>query len=232
MGMLSTQKHSPQMGFFSRLADQLNQKHPLYLLAHKINWPLFDEAFKKYYSEKMGAPAKPIRLMVSLLILKYVRPFQRLHTAHGAARYAQQTFNPQRIHQHFLQPDHIPNREHGKRHRIGEARRGVNGTRPGSSLTPTQHIRANDEIAVGIESFSRPDHVVPPAWPARFVANAGGMGVARESVGDEYCVRTQVVQLPPCFIGNFNRRKTGPAFERDTVELSQLRFNNHNEVSW
>jgi IS5 family transposase len=28
---------------------------------------------KKYYSEKMGAPAKPIRLMVSLFILKYVR---------------------------------------------------------------------------------------------------------------------------------------------------------------
>ena len=66
-------KHSPQMGFFSALADQLYQKHPLYLLAGKINWPVFDEAFKKYYSEKMGAPAKPIRLMVSLLILKYVR---------------------------------------------------------------------------------------------------------------------------------------------------------------
>ena len=61
------------MGFFSALADQLNQKHPLYLLAGKINWPVFDEAFKKYYSEKMCAPAKPIRLMVSLLILKYVR---------------------------------------------------------------------------------------------------------------------------------------------------------------
>src|SRR5665647_1130376 len=73
LGMLSTPKHSPQMGFFSALADQLNQKHPLYLLAGKINWPVFDQAFKKYYSEKTGAPAKPIRLMVSLLILKYVR---------------------------------------------------------------------------------------------------------------------------------------------------------------
>jgi len=50
--MLSTQKHSPQMGFFSALADQLYQKHPLYLLAGKINWLIFDAAFKKYYSEK------------------------------------------------------------------------------------------------------------------------------------------------------------------------------------
>ncbi len=72
LGMLSP-KNIAARWVFSGLADQLNQKHPLYLLADKINRPLFDEAFKKYYSEKMGAPAKPIRLMVSLLILKYVR---------------------------------------------------------------------------------------------------------------------------------------------------------------
>ena len=71
--MLSTQKHSPQLGLFPGLADQLNQKHPLYLLANKINWLLFEDAFKIHYSEKMGAPSKPIRLMVSLLILKHVR---------------------------------------------------------------------------------------------------------------------------------------------------------------
>ncbi len=71
--MLSTQKHTPQPGLYSGLADQLNQKHPLYQLANKINWSVFEEAFKKYYSEKMGKPSKPIRLMVSLLILKYVR---------------------------------------------------------------------------------------------------------------------------------------------------------------
>lgn len=71
--MLSTQKHSPQLGLFPGLADQLNQKHPLYLLANKINWQLFEDAFKVHYSEKMGAPSKPIRLMVSLLILKHAR---------------------------------------------------------------------------------------------------------------------------------------------------------------
>jgi IS5 family transposase len=71
--MLSTKKHSPQLGLFGGLSDQLDQKHPLYQLANKINWEVFDTAFKKHYSEKMGKPAKPIRLMVSLLILKYVR---------------------------------------------------------------------------------------------------------------------------------------------------------------
>ena len=58
---------------FTGLGDQLNQKHPLFILAHKINWSVFDDAFKVHYSEKMGKPSKPIRLMVSLLILKQVR---------------------------------------------------------------------------------------------------------------------------------------------------------------
>ena len=72
--MLSaSKKHSPQLGMFNGLADQLDQQHPLYLLANKINWTIFHDAFKVHYSEKMGAPAKPIRLMVSLLILKHVR---------------------------------------------------------------------------------------------------------------------------------------------------------------
>ncbi len=55
--MLSTKKHSPQLGLFSGLSDQLDQKHPLYLLANKIKWSIFEEAFKVHYSEKMGKPA-------------------------------------------------------------------------------------------------------------------------------------------------------------------------------
>jgi len=71
--MLSTQKRTPQLGLFLSIGDQVDQRHPLYLLGSKINWPLFDNAFKKHYSETMGKPAKPIRLMVSLLILKHLR---------------------------------------------------------------------------------------------------------------------------------------------------------------
>jgi transposase, IS5 family len=51
----------------------LSAKHPLYILANKIDWAFFENAFKKHYSSNMGKPSKPIRLMVALLILKYVR---------------------------------------------------------------------------------------------------------------------------------------------------------------
>ena len=71
--MLGKQKHTNQVGMFTSLSDQLDQKHPLYILANRINWQLFEDAFSKHYSDKMGAPSKPIRLMVSLLILKQVR---------------------------------------------------------------------------------------------------------------------------------------------------------------
>jgi len=71
--MLSKKKNTAQLGFYSTFSEQLNHSHPLYKLALTIRWNVFDEAFSKYYSATQGKPAKPIRLMVSLLILKQVR---------------------------------------------------------------------------------------------------------------------------------------------------------------
>lgn len=71
--MLSKTANSQQMGFYSTFEEQLNHKHPLYILANKINWQQFEEAFKDLYCSDNGRPGKPIRLMVSLLMLKHIR---------------------------------------------------------------------------------------------------------------------------------------------------------------
>jgi len=71
--MLAKPNNTSQLGFFATLADQLDQKHSLFLLANRIEWAVFDNAFSKHYSATQGKPAKPIRLMVSLLILKQLR---------------------------------------------------------------------------------------------------------------------------------------------------------------
>ena len=71
--MLSKPKSPGQTSFFMTLSDQLDSKHPLFILANVIDWNFFDANFSKYYSSKMGKPAKPIRLMVSLLLLKQLR---------------------------------------------------------------------------------------------------------------------------------------------------------------
>ena len=71
--MLPLKKNKNQLGFYSTFEEQLNHQHPLYILANTINWQTFETAFSKHYSVTMGAPAKPIRLMVSILILKQLR---------------------------------------------------------------------------------------------------------------------------------------------------------------
>ena len=157
--MLSTQKHTPQLGLFSGLADQLNQKHPLYQLANKINWLVFDEAFKKHYSEKMGKPAKPIRLMVSLLILKHVRNLSDENLIdHWAENIYFQYFSGE---QHF-QPNIpcVPTELVAFRQRIGE---------PGVELILQESIRVNeppedgdDAIVVSVDTTVQEKNITYP----------------------------------------------------------------------
>ena len=69
--MIKSTQNSPSL--FSSLDDLLNQQHPLYKLSHKINWQVFEDAFTPLYCSDNGRPAKPIRLMCGLLILKHLR---------------------------------------------------------------------------------------------------------------------------------------------------------------
>ena len=71
--MLSKSINTGQMGFYSTFEEQLSRKHPLYILANQINWQQFEDAFKNLYCPDNGRPAKPIRRMVSLLMLKHIR---------------------------------------------------------------------------------------------------------------------------------------------------------------
>jgi transposase, IS5 family len=70
--MLPKQAITSQLSFYSTLEEQLSHRHPLYILANQIQWDIFEQAFAKLYSQE-GRPAKPIRLMVSLLMLKHMR---------------------------------------------------------------------------------------------------------------------------------------------------------------
>ena len=56
---------------YPNLLDQLNLKDPLIQLAKAIPWKYLEEEFTPLYSHR-GKPAKPIRLMVGLCILKHL----------------------------------------------------------------------------------------------------------------------------------------------------------------
>ena len=55
--------------FYGSLMDLLDSSDPLIALADTIEWEIFEKAFASCYSDE-GRPAKPIRLMVGLLLLK------------------------------------------------------------------------------------------------------------------------------------------------------------------
>lgn len=68
--MKSKKSPSGQLSFLApTLKEQLNPKEVLYVLSHTLDWEYFENEFSSLYSEE-GRPAKPIRLMVGLMLLK------------------------------------------------------------------------------------------------------------------------------------------------------------------
>ncbi len=69
--MQAKPKKNDQVNFlYQDLIDQLNPSHPLLKLAEKIPWQIFEDVFIQLYCGA-GRPAKRVRLMVGLLILKH-----------------------------------------------------------------------------------------------------------------------------------------------------------------
>ena len=62
-------KNSQASFLYPDLIDQLDPKDPLLLLAARIPWEKLEADFTPLYAER-GRPAKPVRLMVGLLLLK------------------------------------------------------------------------------------------------------------------------------------------------------------------
>jgi IS5 family transposase len=65
----STPPTNRQDMFLPRLEDMLNPRHHLFALASAIRWSALETPLQELYAVD-GRPAKPVRLMVSLLILK------------------------------------------------------------------------------------------------------------------------------------------------------------------
>jgi IS5 family transposase len=72
--MLSQSPEHHQTNLFgSDLLMQLDPNDPLLQLSRAIPWQDFEQEFSKHYTKNIGAPSKPIRLMVGLLLLKSLR---------------------------------------------------------------------------------------------------------------------------------------------------------------
>lgn len=57
--------------FRSRLDQILNRKHPLFVLAGKIDWAKLNSELADAYDPRLSRPAKQVRLLVGLHYLQY-----------------------------------------------------------------------------------------------------------------------------------------------------------------
>lgn len=78
--MLTPSNTGHQTSFFGTdLLLQLDSSDPLIQLSQAIPWSEFEDNFSKHYSKDIGAPSKPIRLMVGLLLLKQLENLSDEH---------------------------------------------------------------------------------------------------------------------------------------------------------
>ena len=102
----------------------------------------------------------------------------------------------------------------GKRGPVLGAGRRVDRGRAGRALAAADHVRAHDEVAVGVERHPRADHALPPS--ARGMPRPDGTGdvaVAGPGVADEDGVGARAVERPPGLVGDGHVAQRAPAFE-------------------
>jgi len=135
--MIKRTTSSPTL--FSSLDDLLNQQHPLYKLSHKIDWQVFESAFTPLYCADNGRPAKPIRLMCGLLILKHLR---NLSDESVVEQWSENAYYQYFCGAHEFVPSYPCNSSElvHFRHRIGEA---------GIELILSESIRVNEDDPSG-----------------------------------------------------------------------------------
>jgi hypothetical protein len=126
---------------------------------------------------------------------------QHLHAAHGAARHAKELVDAQTVDEHGLGPHHVADRHDRQVEPPGAARRGIDGGGAGGAHAAAQHIRADDEIAVGVDGLARAHHDLPPAGLARHRMNIRHMLVARQRVADEHRIGLVGIERAVGFVG-------------------------------
>ena len=69
---------TPQNTLFSRLEEQLDRKHPLYILSNKVHWDVFETEFSRHYHVKKGVFGDAINVMLSAIAYNFKRAMRVL----------------------------------------------------------------------------------------------------------------------------------------------------------
>ena len=134
-------------------------------------------------------------------------PLQHLHAAHGAAEHAQHVGNAEMIEQPRLRPHHVGDGDDRELEPVRAPGRRVDRARPGRAHAAADHVRADDEEAIGVDRLARADHDLPPARLAGDRMGVGDMLVAGQRMTDQHEVRLGGVERAVGLIGHGIRRR-------------------------
>ena len=150
-------------------------------------------------------------------------PLQRLHAAHRAADHAEQRVDAEPVDQHGLRAHHVGNGDDRKIQPPQFAGGGIGRGRPGRAHAAADHVRADDEIAVGIERAAGTDHGFPPARLAGHRMDVGDMLIAGQRMADQDGVGALGIELAIGLIGDLERREIDAAIELQRLVGAELR---------
>ena len=113
------------------------------------------------------------------------RPLQHLHAAHRAAGDREQRVDAEMVEQHRLRAHHVADGDDRKIEAPRLAGLRIGRGRPGRAHAAADHVRADDEIALGVDRLAGADHGLPPARLAGDRMHVGDMLVAGQRVADQ-----------------------------------------------
>ena len=106
------------------------------------------------------------------------RPAERLMTSERAADDGAQALDAEQVDEPLLHVDHVLDGDEWEVAAIGNPGRRIDRARPGRPATAAEHVRADDEQAVGVDGLARTDESFPPTRLIVLVV-AGEVRVAR-----------------------------------------------------
>src|SRR5262249_18048876 len=125
----------------------------------------------------------------------------------------EQRGNAEMVEQHGLRAHHVANGDHREVEAPGGAGPWVSGSGSGGAHAGAEHVRANDEIALGVDRPTWSDHGFPPARLLRDRMSIGNVLVAGEGVADQYRVAALGIERAIGLVSDLERREIDAGVE-------------------
>ena len=144
-------------------------------------------------------------------------PLEDLVAAHRTADHAAKDLHLEPVHEALLNLDDIGHGDCGKISPVAMAAFRVDAVGPGGPATTAKDVRADHEVALGIDGLAGPDHGIPPAGGIGGVVSRD-VGIAAERVADEDGVVAGAVELSVGFVDDGNFRQVAAELEAEFSE--------------